>query len=142
MSTSDTKVLVTGAGGFIGSHLVTNLKSKGYWVRGVNLRPPPYRSSDADEFAILDLRHRAAAKAARANEASRLFYTSSACVYSEHRQNEANLPPLKEADAYPAEPPDAYGWEKLVVERLCWHYRDETPLETRVVRFHNIFGPY
>jgi nucleoside-diphosphate-sugar epimerase len=50
--------------------------------------------------------------------------------------------PLKEEDAYPAQPQDAYGWEKLITERLCMHYRDEYDLETRTVRFHNIYGPY
>ncbi|HOG46383.1 MAG TPA: NAD-dependent epimerase/dehydratase family protein, partial [Anaerolineae bacterium] len=59
----------------------------------------------------------------------------------EYRQTEANVIPLKEEDAYPAQPQDAYGWEKLVIERLCLHYREDYGLETRIVRFHNIFGP-
>ncbi len=180
---SRTKVLVTGAGGFIGHHLVAYLKRKGYWVRGVDLKYPEFSEVDADEFEILDLRrwdnclqatrgveevyglaadmggmgfissHHAqilhnnslinihTLEAARLNGVRRYFYTSSACVYPEYRQTDANVTPLKEEDAYPAQPQDAYGWEKLVMERLCAHYREDYGLETRVVRFHNIYGP-
>jgi nucleoside-diphosphate-sugar epimerase len=80
-------------------------------------------------------------EAARVNGARRYLYTSSACIYPEFKQTEANVVPLKEEDAYPAQPQDAYGWEKLVTERLCNHYRDDYGIETRIVRFHNIFGP-
>jgi nucleoside-diphosphate-sugar epimerase len=69
------------------------------------------------------------------------LYTSSACIYPEFKQTEINALPLKEDDAYPAQPQDAYGWEKLIAERLCMHYRQEYQIETRIVRFHNIFGP-
>jgi nucleoside-diphosphate-sugar epimerase len=179
-----TRVLVTGAGGFIGHHLVTYLKNKGYWVRGVDLKYPEYTPVDADEFEILDLRRWDAClqatrgieevyalaadmggmgfisshhslilhnnvlinthtlEAARVNGAKRYLYTSSACVYPEYRQTEANVVPLKEEDAYPAMPQDAYGWEKLVSERMAIHYYEDYGLETRTVRFHNIFGPY
>ena len=178
-----TKVLVTGAGGFIGHHLVSYLKAKGYWVRGIDSKMPEYAPSDADEFELLDLRrwdnclqatrgvdevYALAADmggmgfisqyhaqilhnnilinthtldAARTNGAKRYFYTSSACVYPEYKQMDANVIPLKEEDAYPAQPQDAYGWEKLLTERLCEHYREEYGLETRIARFHNIFGP-
>jgi nucleoside-diphosphate-sugar epimerase len=78
--------------------------------------------------------------AAHQNGVKRFFYTSSACVYPEYLQMEAQVAPLKEEDAYPALPQDAYGWEKLLTERLCIHYREELGLETRIVRFHNIFG--
>ncbi len=180
---SKKKVLVTGAGGFIGHHLVTYLKRQGYWVRGVDIKYPEFSEVDADEFEILDLRrwdnclqatrgveevyglaadmggmgfissHHAqilhnnslinihTLEAARINGVQRYFYTSSACVYPEYRQTDANVTPLKEEDAYPAQPQDAYGWEKLVMERLCTHYREEYGLETRIVRFHNIYGP-
>jgi nucleoside-diphosphate-sugar epimerase len=80
-------------------------------------------------------------EAARINGVKRYLYTSSACVYPEYKQVDANVVPLKEVDAYPAQPQDAYGWEKLVSERLCKHYREDYGIETRIVRFHNIFGP-
>src|SRR5690349_9840355 len=67
-------------------------------------------------------------ESARANGVTRLFYSSSACIYPEYRQMETDISSLKEEDAYPAAPQDAYGWEKLVAERLCTHYREETPL--------------
>ena len=178
------RAVVTGAGGFIGSHLVTCLKRQGYAVRGVDIKTPEFGKTDADEFLLLDLRrwenclqatdgadevyalaadmggmgfissHHAqilrnnslinihTLDAARENGVSRYLYTSSACVYPEYRQTETDAVPLREEDAYPAMPQDAYGWEKLVTERLCAHFREDFGLETRVVRFHNIFGPY
>jgi len=177
------KVLVTGAGGFIGHHLVTFLKRQDCWVRGVDLKYPEFNATAADEFAILDLRdwehaleatrnvdelyalaadmggmgfisshhgqilHNNALinlhtlEAARTNGVRRYLYTSSACVYPEYKQQETTVIPLKEEDAYPAQPQDAYGWEKLISERLCLHYREDYGIETRIVRFHNIFGP-
>jgi nucleoside-diphosphate-sugar epimerase len=178
-----TKVLVTGAGGFIGHHLVTYLKNQGYWVRGGDIKYPEYSPTKADEFELLDLRrwenclqvtrgidevyalaadmggmgfissHHAqilhnnamvnfhTLEAARVNGIKRYLFASSACIYPEFLQEDAEVLPLKEEDAYPAQPQDAYGWEKLIVERLCTHYGDDYSIETRMVRFHNIFGP-
>ncbi len=80
-------------------------------------------------------------EAARVNGVKRYLYTSSACVYPEYRQMETDVTPLREEDAYPAQPQDAYGWEKLTTERLCLHYREDYGFDSRIVRFHNIFGP-
>lgn len=177
------RVLVTGAGGFIGHHLTSSLKQAGLWVRGADLKHPEFSETDADEFMIVDLRRLENAQAAtrgidevyalaadmggmgfissnhaqilhnnslinihtldaaRQSGVTRYFYTSSACIYPEYRQREANVQPLKEEHAYPADPQDAYGWEKLITERLCRHYREDYGLETRIARFHNIFGP-
>jgi nucleoside-diphosphate-sugar epimerase len=80
-------------------------------------------------------------EAARINGVKRYLYTSSACIYPAYRQKVADVIPLKEEDAFPADPEDAYGWEKLVTEQLCQYYTQQYGLETRIVRFHNIFGP-
>jgi GDP-D-mannose 3',5'-epimerase len=80
-------------------------------------------------------------EAAYRNEASRYFYSSSACIYPMYLQKSADVAPLKEEDAYPAEPEEGYGWEKLYAEKLCQYYTDEGRIDTRVARFHNIYGP-
>jgi nucleoside-diphosphate-sugar epimerase len=80
-------------------------------------------------------------EAARLNGVRRYLYTSSACVYPGYRQGSPEVTALKEEDAYPADPEDGYGWEKLFAERQCRHYREDHGLETRIVRFHNIYGP-
>jgi nucleoside-diphosphate-sugar epimerase len=79
--------------------------------------------------------------AAPAHHVRRFFYASSACVYAADKQKSENVIPLKEEDAYPAMPEDGYGWEKLFSERMCQHFREDFGLETRVARFHNVFGP-
>jgi nucleoside-diphosphate-sugar epimerase len=177
------RVLVTGAGGFIGHHLVKYLVERDYWVRGVDLKRPEFEPTHAHEFELLDLRrwpecqqavrgidevYNLAAnmggigfiesnkaqimhdnvlinihmlEAARAADILRYLYTSSACVYPSYRQDSPDVTPLREEHAYPADPEDGYGWEKLFSERQCRHYREEHGLETRIVRFHNIFGP-
>ena len=80
-------------------------------------------------------------RACLVNKVQRYFYSSSACVYNAQKQNETFIPGLKEEDAYPAEPEDGYGWEKLFSERMCRHFTEDFGLETRVVRYHNVYGP-
>lgn len=80
--------------------------------------------------------------AAEANGASRYFFASSACVYPDYRQREADIEALKETDVYPAMPEDGYGWEKLFSERMCRHFREDFGLATRVARYHNVYGPF
>ncbi len=75
------------------------------------------------------------------NNVEKYFYSSSACVYNGTKQKETFVPGLKEEDAYPAEPEDGYGWEKLFSERMCRHFSEDFGLETRVVRYHNVYGP-
>jgi nucleoside-diphosphate-sugar epimerase len=80
--------------------------------------------------------------AARDRGGKRFFYSSSACVYNADKQMDVNVVPLKEEDAYPAMPEDGYGWEKLFTERMCRHFREDFGLQTRVARFHNVYGPH
>lgn len=80
--------------------------------------------------------------AAREANVRRYFYASSACVYNVERQHDAHVKPLRESDAYPAMPEDGYGWEKLFSERMCRHFREDFGLETRVARYHNVYGPH
>lgn len=178
-----TRALVAGAGGFIGHHLAGYLVSRGYWVRGADLKYPEYEASPAHQFEILDLRrwdncllatrgidevyHLAAdmggigyisqhfgdsarnnvlasthmLEASRLNGVSRFFFSSSACVYPQHLQDAPDVTPLKEEDAYPYDPDEGYGWEKLFTEKLCQYYYADYGLETRVARFHNVYGP-
>jgi GDP-D-mannose 3',5'-epimerase len=73
---------------------------------------------------------------------SRYFYASSACVYNVDKQRDADVTPLKEGDAYPAMPEDGYGWEKLFSERMCRHFYEDFGVQTRVARYHNVYGPH
>jgi GDP-D-mannose 3', 5'-epimerase len=200
--------LVLGAGGFIGSHMVTYLKNKGLWVRGVDLKLPEFSATTADEFVVGDLRERAfvdkavafkghrgnfykdvslahvktfdyvfqfaadmggagfvftgdhdadimhnsasinlhvAEAVRRANELTGskktvVFFSSSACVYPEHTQMDAQHPDCRETTAYPANPDSNYGWEKLFSERLYLAYHKNHGIPVRVARFHNIMG--
>ena len=178
------RILVTGAGGFIGHHLVNRLKAEGHWVRGVDLKYPEYQASAADEFEIRDLRkwdeclmatrgsidqvfnlaadmggigyittfHAGIAhnntlinthmlEASRQNRVGRFLFSSSACVYAQSKQKDADVAPLREEDAFPAEPEPGYGWEKLYAEELCRYYWQDYRFETHIVRFHNVYGP-
>ena len=80
-------------------------------------------------------------EAARENAAERFFYSSSACIYPQYRQNTPDVENLKEEHAYPADPEEGYGWEKLYTEKLCQYYTEDKGLPTRVARFHNVYGP-
>ena len=180
------KVLVLGAGGFIGAHLVNRLKSEGCWVKGVDLKYPPYAETQADDFIIGDLRdpnvcskavdqkfdevyqlaadmggagfifvgendydimHNSAQinlniiEECRKKEISRIFYSSSACIYPEYNQLDPDNPECTEDSAYPAAPDSEYGWEKLFSERLYLTVARNKGIEVRIARYHNIFGP-
>jgi len=195
--TKQKTALCLGAAGFIGGHLVERLKSEGYWVRGVDIKPlPNYGQTQPDEFIQGDLtehefvsrvmwgpgqsstgqpgyfdevyqlaadmggagyvftgEHDAnimrnsalinlnVADIAVRNGVGKLFYSSSACIYPGHIQDEPNHPGLKETDAYPANPDSEYGWEKLFSERLYLSYARNFGLNVRIARFHNIYGP-
>ena len=80
-------------------------------------------------------------RACLVSKVKKYFFSSSACVYNAQKQKETFIPALKEADAYPAEPEDGYGWEKLFSERMCRHFSEDFGLETRVLRYHNVYGP-
>ncbi len=80
-------------------------------------------------------------EASRVNHIERFFFSSSACVYPVYKQTSPNIPPLKESDAYPADPDNEYGWEKLFTERLCMNYAKDYGMTCRIARYHNIYGP-
>ena len=178
------RILVAGAGGFIGHYLVRFLKKKGYWVRGADIKYPEFSPRDeADEFLLLDLRdfrncieavkgidkvytlaanmggigfittvkadvvrdniliNTNMAEASRFMGVKRLFFSSSACIYPGYKQKDADITPLKESDAYPADCEDGYGWEKLLSERMYKNFSEDYGLEIRISRYHNIYGP-
>lgn len=182
---SETKVVVAGAGGFIGGHLVRELLP--LWDRVVAVDSKPlqdwHQVADQAENICTDLREKDACYsiteganqvynlaadmggmgfiennkalcmlsvlinthlllAARDHGVERFFYSSSACVYSIHKQTSPAVTPLKETDAYPAMPEDGYGWEKLFGERMCRHFTDEFDIDARVARYHNVYGPH
>jgi GDP-D-mannose 3',5'-epimerase len=178
-------VLVTGAGGFIGGHLVRRLREHGVdRIRAVDVKPLddwyqvfPDVENTSGNLELLDQCHKAVdgvdtvfhlaadmggmgfienhralcmlsvlvsthvLVAARDAGVERVFYASSACVYAAGKQDSPEVEPLREEDAYPAMPEDGYGWEKLFSERMCRHFMEDFGLETRVARYHNVYGP-
>jgi nucleoside-diphosphate-sugar epimerase len=179
------RVLVCGAGGFIGGHLVKKLKREGYWVRGVDIKKHEFAKTQPHEFRLLDLReahncwealnlgggetfdevyqlaadmggmgfihsaecdimHNSALinnhmiDAATKIGVGRYFFSSSVCIY---RDMDPGEPALSEEDAYPAMPDNEYGWEKLYAERIALAYARHYPIEVRVARFQNCYGP-
>ena len=185
MKLRDEKVVICGAGGFIGGHLVKSLLDDGVNViRTVDRKPVDewYQASTGPENLQLDLKSLENCEqvvegataifnlaadmggmgfiennkalcmlsvlinthllmAAKEANISRFFFASSACVYNADKQRDANVTPLKEADAYPALAEDGYGWEKLFSERMCRHFEEDFKLECRVARYHNVYGP-
>lgn len=180
-----TRVLVAGAGGFIGGHLVADLTRQGHTVVAVDRKDFTewYQVQQGAESWIGDLSeldvcrkavvgaeivYNLAAdmggmgfiennktlcmlsvltsthmlKAAQEAGVDRFFYASSACVYAAEHQTDTAVTALKENDAYPADAEDGYGWEKLFTERMCRHFREDYGLETRIARYHNVYGPY
>lgn len=178
------RILVTGAGGFIGGHLVSSLLTQGFEVLAVDIKPLGrwYQIHSGSKNETRDLSKLEECKASvvgvdyiynlaadmggmgfieshkaecmltvlinthmllAAKEAgvSRFFFSSSACVYSAAKQEATDLQPLRESDAYPAMPEDGYGWEKLFSERMCRHFSEDFGIETRVARYHNVYGP-
>lgn len=179
-------LVVTGAGGFIGGHLVRHLLDQGdEHVRAVDAKPlDQWHQLHGDATNVqADLRDKEVCRrvaegateiynlaadmggigyiennkalcmlsvlinthlllAAVEHRVSRYFYSSSACVYAADKQDSADVPPLKEEDAYPAMPEDGYGWEKLFSERMCRHLREDLRLTTRIARYHNVYGPH
>lgn len=183
------QALVLGAGGLIGSHLVTRLKELGYWVRGVDVKHPQFSETKADDFVIADLTsydnlyktisdrkfsevYQLAADMGGAeyiftgeNDTNimtnsvqvnlnlikaiielkefdtKIFYSSSACIYPEEAQLDRDIVNLVESAAYPANPDSEYGWEKIFSERLYTAFNKNYGTPIRIARFHNVFGP-
>tara|TARA_B110000483_G_C18194812_1_gene542558 strand:- start:1931 stop:2926 length:996 start_codon:yes stop_codon:yes gene_type:complete len=179
-----TKILVCGAGGFIGGHLVKDLLDEGHDVVCADIKPLEFwfQKFDKAENYSLDLKeyenclkvtdgvhqiynmacnmggmgfiennkaecmlsvliNTNVLRACLVNKVNKYFYSSSACVYNGQKQKDTFIAGLKEEDAYPAEPEDGYGWEKLFSERMCRHFTEDFGLETRVLRYHNVYGP-
>lgn len=180
------KIVICGAGGFIGGHLVEDLLRQGYInIRAIDIKPlekwnqkfPNVENLQLDlkdktntDIALqgADMVYNLAADMGgmgfiESNRAfcmlnvlinthllesaikygvKRYFFASSACVYASYRQDRPDIKPLKESDAYPALPEDGYGWEKLFSERMCKNFSEDFNIQTRIARFHNIYGPF
>lgn len=180
-------ILVTGAGGFIGGHLIKKLLDQNNKIVAADIKPIELwfqTHEKVKNFSSFDLKDASNCDklfkeikidyvfnmacnmggmgfiennkaecmlsvlintnlliSCKKNEVKKYFFSSSACAYNKDLQNETNIKGLKEIDAYPANPEDGYGWEKLFSERMCRHFYEDFGLETRVARYHNIYGP-
>jgi nucleoside-diphosphate-sugar epimerase len=183
---SSDRVLVAGAGGFIGGWLVRDLLNRGFTnIRAVDKKPLAswYQKFEKVENLSLDLKDPVFAlkatyeidtvynlaadmggmgfiennkalcmlsvlintnllESSRFNGVNNYFFASSACVYNQSYQRDSKNRGLKESDAYPADPEDGYGWEKLFSERMCRHFGEDFGLDIRIARFHNVYGPF
>ena len=150
------RILVCGAGGFIGGAMMKRLKREGHWVRGVDLKEHEYKTLAADMGGAgyiftgendADIMHNSAminlnvAEQCVKKNINKVFYSSSACMYPEHNQLDPDNPNCIEDSAYPAAPDSEYGWEKLFSERLWLAFARNYGLTVRIARYHNIFGP-
>jgi len=180
------KILIVGAGGFIGGHLVDRLLKDGNTIVATDIKPKEYWFQDfteAENYYAMDMKDISNCRkvamgvdfvfnmacnmggmgfiennkaecmlsvlintnlliACNENKVQRYFFSSSACAYNTTKQKEVFIEGLKEEDAYPANPEDGYGWEKLFSERMCRHFQEDYGIEVRVARYHNIYGPY
>jgi len=185
MTTKTQAILIAGAGGFIGGHLVKHFLREGHSaIRAVDIKPIDewYQAFPEADNRVRDLAERDACyevmegigqvynlaadmggmgfievhkcdcmlsvlinthllMAARDCRPDRFMFSSSACVYAAEKQVSPDVTALREEDAYPAMAEDGYGWEKLFSERMCRHFMEDYGLETRVPRFHNVYGP-
>ena len=178
------RILVCGAGGFIGGHLVKDLMRSGHEIVCADIKPYEhwFQLFDENNNYSLDLKeyenclkvtegvdyvynmacnmggmgfiennkaecmlsvliNTNLLRSCLVNKNKKYFFSSSACVYNSNKQKKTFVPGLKESDAYPADPEDGYGWEKLFSERMCRHFTEDFGLPTRVIRYHNVYGP-
>ncbi len=182
----DKKILVVGAGGFIGGHLVKKLLKNNNSIVAVDIKPKEYWFQDyenVENHYSMDMKEidncRKVTKnidyvfnmacnmggmgfiennkaecmqsvlintnlliASKEDGIKRYFFSSSACAYNKTKQQDTFIEGLRENDAYPADPEDGYGWEKLFSERMCRHFMEDYGIEIRIARYHNIYGPY
>ncbi len=180
------KILVVGAGGFIGGHLVRRLRKNKNSIVAVDIKPKEYWFQDYDDVEnhySIDMKETNNCKkvtknidyvfnmacnmggmgfiennkaecmqsvlintnlliACKENQIKKYFFSSSACAYNKTIQQNVFIDGLKEDDAYPADPEDGYGWEKLFSERMCRHFMEDYGIQVRIARYHNIYGPY
>jgi GDP-D-mannose 3',5'-epimerase len=179
-------ILVVGAGGFIGGHLVKRFLDNGNKVVAADIKPKEYWFQDFDNVEnhySMDMKDIANCRkvtkninyifnmacnmggmgfiennkaecmqsvlintnlliASKEEKVEKYFFSSSACAYNKSKQQDVFIEGLKEEDAYPADPEDGYGWEKLFSERMCRHFQEDYGIQVRIARYHNIYGPY